>query len=102
MHPNAILIITLWLLVLGAYTLPRLYANVAAVLRGGSRSSHVTLFCLMALAAAFYAFPSSADKGTPPDTNPPPATVRGVIRLYHQDAAGRLVPLGAEIKEARP
>ena len=57
----------------------------------------------MAAAAAVYAFPSSAEKGGPPDPPPvKPSAPVGVIRLYYHAPDGRLVPFDAPVREVRP
>ena len=55
---------------------------------------------LLAAAAAFYAYPSSASKSNPPK---PPAVEsrKGVIRLYYHAPDGRLVPFDAPIRRER-
>ena len=88
------LVIILWLLPLAAWTLPRITASVRRALHG--RGGYA--FALLAVAAAVYAFPSSAAKST---TNPPPAAPSapsGVIRLYYHAPDGRLVPFDAPIR----
>ena len=92
------LIIALYAVPLLAVWARHFASELGTSMRDRGRAGETTLFILLALAAACYAFPSSADKGGP--TNPP-ATVRGVIRLYHEDATGRLVPLDAKIKEMK-
>ena len=64
------------------------------------RGPEKTAFILLALAAAFYAHPSSAEKSGP--TNPPPAAAApaGRISLYVAGPDGRLIPLGAGIRRA--
>lgn len=91
--------VAMWLIVLLGYALPPLITSGANFMRQ-SDSGFVTLFVLLVLAGAFYAFPSSASKGGGTNT-PPPAVAHPVkqINLYYQDATGRLFPLGARIKE---
>ena len=91
------LVLLLWTAACAAWCLPRLASGAAAL-----RKPEATLWLLLALLAALYAFPSSAQKSTNP---PPPAAAppeRGVIRLYRDDGTGRLVPLDAEILEVSP
>jgi hypothetical protein len=101
-HPfYTALILILWTSALLACWLPALARHIAQAWR--ARSDAATAFILLAIAAAVYAFPSRAEKGGP--TNPPPPAIiqpEGVIRLYHEDASGRLVPLGAQIRKANP
>jgi hypothetical protein len=99
---QTLILIALWAAPLLAFTLPRLAAALSALWR--SRSPSAAAFALLALAACLYAYPSSADKGGG-ETNVPPAAPSapaGQIRLYREDASGRLVPLGAGIREVRP
>ena len=90
------LVIALWLLPLLVWSLPRIVSAVRRALVG--RDGYA--FALIALAAAVYAFPSSADKGEPPP--PPPTPKAGVIRLYYHAADGRLVPFDAPVRRAAP
>lgn len=99
---HILLVTALWLLPLLAFALPRLAASLTALWR--SRDPAARLLIALALAACLYAFPSSADKGGG-ETNVPPAAPSapaGRIRLFHENASGRLVPLGAEIREVLP
>jgi len=92
-------VVLLWSIPLAAYAIPAVMRDVAGVCR--SRGDMATLFILLALAAAIYAFPSQAEKGG--GTNVPPATVEGptkTIRLYYTGSNGHLVPLGAEMRKA--
>lgn len=89
------LVIALWLLPLAAWALPRMLASARRALHG--RGGYA--FALLAVAAAVYAFPSSASKGS--TTNPPPVKPSapvGVIRLYYHAPDGRLVPFDAPIR----
>lgn len=90
------LVIMLWLLPLAAWALPGILAAARRALR--ARDGYT--FALLAIAAAVYAFPSSADKGEPPP--PPPTPKAGVIRLYYHAADGRLVPFDAPVREVQP
>lgn len=71
-----------------------------------STGPSAALFILLALAAAFYAFPSSASKSGGGETNPPNPVVigepHGVINLYFQDSTGRLFPIGPNKMEFIP
>lgn len=90
----------LWLIVILGYALPPLVKSASDLMRRESDSGLTTFFLILALAGAFYAFPSSASKGGGTNT-PPPVAAAPVkrINLYYQDATGRLVPLGARIME---
>lgn len=88
-----ILVIVLWLIPLAVWMFPRIISAARRALSG--RAGYV--FALLAIAAAVYAFPSSADKGGPPPP-PPPSQKAGVIRLYYHAADGRLVPFDAPIR----
>ncbi len=90
------LVIILWLIPLAAWALPGIIASARRALIG--RDGYA--IAILAMAAAVYAYPSSADKGT---TNPPPVTPAapsGVIRLYYHTPDGRLVPFDAPIRRA--
>ncbi len=89
-----ILVIVLWLIPLAVWMFPRIISTARRALHG--RGGYA--FALLAVAAAVYAFPSSAAKST---TNPPPAAPSapsGVIRLYYHAPDGRLVPFDAPIR----
>ncbi|HRR34737.1 MAG TPA: hypothetical protein P5026_11595 [Kiritimatiellia bacterium] len=90
------LVIILWLLPFAAWLLPRMIATARQALQ--SRDGYA--IAILAMAAAVYAYPSSADKGNPPPVTPSAKT--GVIRLYHHAPDGRLVPLSATIREVQP
>ena len=91
-----ILVIVLWLIPLAVWMFPRIISAARRVLT--ARDGYT--FALLAIAAAVYAFPSSADKGEPPP--PPPTPKAGVIRLYYHAADGRLVPFDAPVRRAAP
>lgn len=91
------LVITLWLLPVAAWALPRMISAARRTLRG--RDGYA--IAILATAAAVYAYPSSASKGS--TTNPPPVTPSapsGVIRLYYHAPDGRLVPFDAPIRRS--
>lgn len=84
-----------------AWALPRMAAGIVKSCR--AKDGAAPLFVLLAVSAAFYAFPSSASKSG--DTNLPPvspSSPAGRIRLLHADGTGRLVPLDARIREVQP
>lgn len=94
--------VILWIVVLLAFAGPSLWRTLSALWRTAGPGPSV--FVLAALAAAFYAYPSSADKGGG-TTNPPAVTVpvpAYTIRLIFEDGTMRLFPLGAPIREVRP
>jgi len=89
-----ILVIVLWLIPLAVWMFPRIISTARRALRG--RDSYA--IAILAMAAAVYAYPSIASKGT---TNPPPVTPSapaGRIRLYYHAPDGRLVPFDAPIR----
>jgi hypothetical protein len=93
-----LLLIALYLLPL----LPRVLSKLSDAWRNPGAGG--TLFVCLVLIACVYAYPSSASKGGG-ETNPPPVEVSapaGRINLYHEDATGRLVPIGADIREVQP
>ncbi|HRR34007.1 MAG TPA: hypothetical protein P5026_07915 [Kiritimatiellia bacterium] len=87
-----IIVILIWLPYLLVRFAPGLYCT--------ARDPFVYAFALLVLAAAFYAFPSSASKSGP--TNPPPSAVKGVIRLYCHTPDGRMVPFESPVREVNP
>ena len=96
-----ILVIALWCAPVLAFALPRLAASLERLRRAGGEG---TAFVLLIIAACVYAVPSAASKG---GTNEPPPVESpyvpsGRIMLYVEDASGRLVPLGADIREVAP
>lgn len=96
-HFQLAVVLLLYLATFAAYALPATLSAAARTLRRPGLDA--TLFLLLSLLAALYAYPLRAEKGGGGPTNPPP---RGVIRIYHLDASGRLVPLGASIQEVKP
>lgn len=96
-----VLLIALWAAPLLAWSLPRIAAAHSGLWRGGG--ARETLFLLAAIAAAAWSSPSSASKSGPTNEPPPAASApAGRINLFYEDASGRLVPLGADIREAPP
>jgi hypothetical protein len=79
-----------------AFVLPALLATLRAALHG--RDGAPALFVGLALIAAIYAFPSSAEKGGPP---PPPDAPPGpyILNLRFDAASGRYVPRGWAIRQ---
>ena len=100
-NPNwSLLVIALWLLPVLAAALPAVTRAVSAFWRGRDTGT-VLLIVALATWCTVGVGRAIASKGGG-ETNPPPAAVRGVIRLYHEDATGRLVPLDAQIKGVTP
>jgi hypothetical protein len=96
------LIIALWLLPLLAWSAPALAGAAVSVWR--DRSPAAGLFIVAALWLAFRAFPSSAEKGTPPDPPVQPPDIidaaEGKIRLFYEED-GRLIPFYLPILEVK-
>jgi hypothetical protein len=93
-----ILVILSW----APYLLVRFSPGACAAIRDLMRMRDPWAYALLlaAIAAAFCACPTSADKGGgEPPTNPPPAGVSGVIRLYHRAPDGRLYPFDSFIMD---
>ena len=103
MHAQQIqtaIVLLLCLATVAAYVAPGIVSLASAL-----RKPEETAFLLLALAAALYAYPSSAAKSGGGETNPPPISVKqptGRINLFYHDLSGRLVPFDARIKEVTP
>ena len=95
-----ILLIILWLIPMLVWSAPTLAGAASAVWR--SKSPAAGLFIVAALWLALRAFPSSAEKGTPPDPPVRPPDIidaaEGKIRLFHEED-GRLIPFYLPVLE---
>lgn len=97
---NALVIVP-WIIVLLVYCGPPLARCVAAACRRlRAQGWAAAALAALALAAATLYGGSKGGSTNEPPVIPP--AVSGRIRLYHEDASGRLVPLDAKMKGVEP
>ena len=94
-----VLIISLWLLIALVFAGPSLARTLAAACRRLRAQGWAALaLAALALAAATLYGGGKGSTNEPPVI--PPA-VSGKIRLYHETASGKLVPLDAKMREVQ-